>query len=286
MREHSIRFKALGTFWEIDTSQPLPEPLLSSLRQRIEQFDATYSRFRSGSLVGRMSRQAGTYVFPDDAEHIMAFYRQLYEITHGKVTPLIGTMLERAGYDALYSFKEQPQKKLPTWDEAMSWHHAAVTTTQPITLDIGAAGKGYLVDCIAGLLQDAAIDEYFIDASGDIRQHGNTELRIGLEHPTNPSQVIGYVDLRGRSLCASAVNRRAWGKGMHHIFDPTTKAPVKNIVATWVIADETMIADGLATALFFVDPPTITPHFDFEYVRVHADGGVDYSHNFSGELFS
>lgn len=286
MHGHSIRFKALGTFWEIDTTQPLSQSLISSLHQHIEQFDKTYSRFRSESLVSRMSRQSGTYTFPDNAEHIMTFYRQLYDITHGKVTPLIGAMLERAGYDAQYSFKEQAQKQLPAWDEIMSWHHNIVTTTKPITLDIGAAGKGYLVDSIADLLQRASITEYFIDASGDIRHHGAAELRIGLEHPTNPSQVIGYVDLHGRSLCASAVNRRAWGKGMHHIFDPATKSPVKNIVATWVVASETMVADGLATALFFVDPPTLIPHFDFEYVRVHTHGGVDYSPSWSGELFS
>ena len=45
--------------------------------------------------------------------------------------------------------------------------------TEPIVLDVGAAGKGYLVDIIATLLEDHDIYDYTIDASGDIKQRVN-----------------------------------------------------------------------------------------------------------------
>jgi hypothetical protein len=86
-----------------------------------------------------------------------------------------------------------------------------ITTNRPVLLDVGAAGKGRLVDLVAHTLTDADIHRFVIDAGGDLRHNGERSLRIGLEHPLNPERVVGIVDLRGNALCASAVNRRAWG---------------------------------------------------------------------------
>jgi thiamine biosynthesis lipoprotein len=60
--------------------------------------------------------------------------------------------------------------------------------------------------------------------------------------------VIGVVDLVNRALCASAVNRRTWGEGLHHVIDGRTRKPTTEVVATWVIADDAATADGLARA--------------------------------------
>ncbi|HET8884227.1 MAG TPA: FAD:protein FMN transferase [Candidatus Saccharimonadales bacterium] len=285
MLPHSIRFSALGTQWRIDTEHALPSHIVTSIHQRIDAFDQTYSRFRPDSLVTRIAKTAGKYTFPADIIPIITLYRKLYDVTGGKVTPLIGSMLERAGYDAEYSFHEQPQIALPSWDAALDWQGATLTTTHPVTLDIGAAGKGYVVDCIAEILNAAQYTDYVIDASGDLRHQGTTENRVGLEHPFDQQKVIGVADVRGKSICASASNRRVWDDQLHHIFDPDTQAPVKDIVATWVIAETTMLADGLATALFFTNPQQLATHFDFQYVRMYQNGAIDYSHDFNGELF-
>ncbi|MDB5162560.1 MAG: FAD:protein transferase [Candidatus Saccharibacteria bacterium] len=285
MLKHNYSFEAIGTPWSIETAQPIPVHVKKVIQQRIQSFDAVYSRFREDSLITQISKQAGRYTFPNDATKLFDFYKQLYGITNGKVTPLIGDMLSRAGYDARYSLKPQPLATLPDWGQVMSWDGSILTTTQPITLDVGAAGKGYLVDIIAEILDGYSISEYVVDASGDLRHKGTTENIVGLEHPANPGKIIGAVDVQNRSLCASASNRRIWGKGMHHIFDPDEKAPTQDILATWVIADETMIADGLATALFFVEPKILQHHYTFEYLRMYASGGVEYSAYFKDKIF-
>ena len=69
------------------------------------------------------------------------------------------------------------------------------------------------------------------------------------------------------------------------MFDPDTKDSTKDISATWVIADSTMVADGIATALFLVDPNVMQKEFNYEFVRMHVDGGVDYSSAFKKVLF-
>ena len=233
-----------------------------------------------------MAKSAGSYEFPDDIIPLMDFYKQLYDATSGKVTPLIGRSLELSGYDADYSFIEKTQLPVPVWDdEVLKIEGSVLTTTQPVVLDVGAAGKGYLVDIVGSLIDRQGISDYVVDASGDLIHKGSSENRVGLEHPFIADTVIGVVDVQNRSICASATNRRSWGKDRHHIFDPDTRAPVKGVVATWVVADTALIADGLATALFFAEPVVLAEQFNFEYVRMNEKGAIDYNHKFSGELF-
>jgi thiamine biosynthesis lipoprotein len=285
MLQHKHTFDAIGTKWQIETLRQLSDAVLDDIHVAVELYDKTYSRFRPDSTVTQMTKTAGTYVFTNDCIELMEFYRALYTATSGQVTPLIGSMLEKAGYDATYSLQTQEQLALPSWDEAMQWNGTTVTTTRPITLDVGAAGKGHLIDIISTLLTQNNIDEYVIDASGDLIHKGSSENIVGLEHPLDPSNIIGTVSVQNSSLCASASNRRAWGNGMHHIFNPQTKQPAHDIIATWVIAKQAMIADGIATALFFTHPKKLLQSFDFHYVRMHQDGSAEYSSKFKEGLF-
>ncbi len=281
MQKH--KFEAIGTSWSIETPRQLSESAADEINARIETFDKTYSRFRKDALVARL-RGPGEYIFPPDAVRLMKFYRDLYEATNGAVTPLVGGALEHAGYDAKYSLQAQPGK--PTtqrWDDVMKWHRTKVTVYEPIVLDVGAAGKGYLIDLVARLLTSHNIKEFIIDASGDIRHAGTVAERIGLENPYDPSSVVGVAELSSSSLCGSASNRRAWGN-WHHIIDPRSGEPVREVVATWAVAKEAMIADGLATALFFV-PPSSLKKWDFQAVRLFADGRIEKTPGFVGELY-
>lgn len=282
---HSWQFVALGTSWSIDTAQVLDESLRERVTGRIEQFDKTYSRFRDDSLVDEL-RSPGQYVLPDDSTKLLGLYEQLYELTDGQMTPLIGSMLEDAGYDKVYSLTPRDViRPVPDWS-SLGWDGVHTLHTRvPLTLDVGAAGKGYLVDIVAELLEQHGVAMYTIDASGDIRQTLSEPVLIGLEHPTDPTKIIGTARLATGSLCASAINRRVWADGMHHVFDPTLRRPTRSKLATWVVSEEAMIADGLATALFFVEPERLLPHFAFDYVTIGIDGTVDYSVDFDGELF-
>jgi thiamine biosynthesis lipoprotein len=285
MLPHKIQFSAIGTQWQIDSQQPLSLACRRYIADRIELFDVTYSRFRDDSLVRALVRHAGKYTFPTDVVPLLTLYRQLYDLTDGQVTPLIGATLERAGYDAEYSFQARPQGRLPAWDEVMRWDQYQVQTSQPVTLDFGAAGKGYLVDVIAKIIVDDGITEFVIDASGDMLHHGTTDHIVGLEHPDDPSKVIGIMRVENASLCASATNRRRWGENLHHIFNPHTQSPVDSVIATWVVSETAVIADGLATALFFVGPEQLARQFTFSFVRLMADGSVEHSNDIKGELF-
>jgi thiamine biosynthesis lipoprotein len=285
-----FRFDAIGAPWRIDTPESLGADVAAEVLARIDQFDRTYSRFRADSLVTRINQQPGRYVFPADAPPLFDLYRRLYDATGGAVSPLVGARLDNLGYNRAYSLiPSATAVRVPSWDNAIAWDGEAITTVRPVLLDVGAAGKGYLVDLVAGILADAGITEYVVDASGDLVHRGSTPLRVALEHPRDPTRAIGVYALSNAALCASASNRRVWGNGLHHVLDALTGEPTSRVIATWAVVDTptlpTMQADGLATGLFFRAASDLSTDFTFAGVRMMSDGTVDHSTNFPGELF-
>lgn len=288
-----LRFDAIGAPWDIETPRPLPAAIAESIRARIDVFDATYSRFRPDSLVTRIAHAAagGQFQFPSDAGELFGLYDQLYELTDGAIDPLVGQTLELLGYDPRYSLiPADPEARTAAHQHRKRWVDVQRTGTRvrienAVVVDIGAAGKGYLVDLIAQLLASLGLNEFVIDASGDLRHHGPQQTRVGMEHPTLGGRVIGVVELQDAALCASATTRRVWGPGLHHILDARTGTPTHDVIATWAVADRAAIADGLASALFFADPQRLADQFDFSYARMRADGSVDASTHFPGDLF-
>jgi thiamine biosynthesis lipoprotein len=69
------------------------------------------------------------------------------------------------------------------------------------------------------------------------------------------------------------------------VLDARTGRPVETVAATWVLAASAMIADALATALFFVGPEVLADAYDFRYVRMRTDGVADWSPDLPGEVF-
>jgi thiamine biosynthesis lipoprotein len=285
-----FNFEGIGTKWQIDIYQKLTEDeenlLFASVKNRIEIFDKNYSRFRADSLVTKMSEETGIFSLPADAEKIMTLYYDLYKITNGFFTPLVGDILSDAGYDAKYSLKQKKElKNPPTWEEVMKYKHPNLQIKKPAMLDFGAGGKGYLVDLVSKVLEENNIFAYCIDAGGDILHKNKTSIRVGLENPENTEQVVGVYTLQNKSICGSAGNRRAWNN-FTHIINPKTLVSPTEIVAVWVIAETGLLADALATCLFFVPAATLTDKYDFEYVLIKKDKSIEKSANFKGEMFT
>lgn len=278
-------FEAIGTRWQIESAVELPGALRTAVAERIDEFDRSYSRFRDDSLVSRLRGAAGSFDFPDDAAELFAVYDTLFELSAGAVTPFVGDALERLGYDAAYSLiPSGPAAPAPSWRDARVGA-ASVVTAAPVVLDVGAAGKGYLVDLVLRMLVAAGIDRVVVDGSGDMRAHGVPAYSVALEHPYDPRRAIGTVAPGERALCASASNRRTWGDGLHHVLDGRTGEPVRTVVATWALAETGLLADGLATALFLVEPERLAERFTFDYLRMFSDGTAQYSTTFPGEVF-
>ncbi|MBP9694943.1 MAG: FAD:protein FMN transferase [Candidatus Magasanikbacteria bacterium] len=291
MAETTWKFEAIGTHWQIDLSSKNENVNLDSLfkltKQRIEEFERNYSRFRSDSLFTKMSKDSGIYTLPEDAKPLFDLYEKLYKLTDGAFTPLIGQTLSDAGYDAAYSLTPKKIQPPPSWIDTIEYNFPTLTLHKPALLDVGAAGKGYLVDIVASILDKHGITSYCVDAGGDIvyKTDSNKTLSIGLENPKNFDEVIGVAHIKNQSICGSSGSRRKW-KNFHHTINPHTLESPKDTLAVWVVADSGLLADTLTTCLSFVDAQKLTTTYSFEYVLLKSDMSCVKSVNFPGEIFT
>ena len=288
--EHSFRFTAIGTTWQIDTAQPIGDGLREPILAVAEDFDRIWSRFRPDSQVTRIAHApgGGRYQFPARDVPLLELYDRLAEATSGAVDPLVGRDLELLGYDATYTLTPdrdalQRRTSREAWQDVRRTG-TTIVTDHPVLIDVGAAGKGFLVDLIADILDRNGVPAFVVNGSGDLRHSGPDPVTVGLEHPTRAGRVIGTVPLKDAALCASATTRRAWGEGLHHVLDGRNGRPVSEVVATWTIAADAATADGLATALFVAEPAALSG-FAFSWARKLTDGRVQWSNDFPGELF-
>ncbi|MFE6736745.1 FAD:protein FMN transferase [Microbacterium sp. NPDC057650] len=277
------RFEAIGTLWEIEAEQPLDAASISTVSALIDRFDGTWSRFRADSVVSRLA-DGGEAPAPEDAAAMLDLYRELSDATAGAVNPLAGGSLAALGYGADYSLVAGTAQAAPAdWIETLHWTDAALSLSAPAVIDVGALGKGRLVDLVLAALSSVG-GGVVVDAGGDLAVRGGS-IRVALEHPYDPARAIGVVEVGERALCASATNRRAWGDGLHHVLDARTGIPVRSWAATWALAPDAMLADAATTALFFDGGPAFADAHGLDWVRMTTDGRVQASAGFPGELF-
>lgn len=280
----SWRFDAIGTVWEIRTDAGVSTDAAADVTAVIDDFDRTWSRFRTDSVVTALAATGGAVPAPGLTREIFDTYAELAGATDGAVTPFVGDALTRRGYDASLSLVDRGATPARAWPGGLAWSDDVLAVDPPALLDIGALGKGLLVDLVFEALRSRTEGDLVVDAGGDLRVRGASE-RVGLEHPFDPSRAIGLIALDSQALCASAINRRAWGDGLHHVLDARTGEPVRTVAATWAVADTAMRADAAATALFFDGGPQLAYEWGVEWVRMMTDGHVQWSPGSTAELF-
>lgn len=299
-----ISYESMGTSWEISIWNEISDEELAVLNKEIfemsDSFDKTYSRFIRTSLVWKIAESAGEYEVPEDFINMLKMYIDLYESSGKKLNPLVGFTISDLGYDDVYSLKKKSDIR-PTPDlfdtvEILDGHLSSfkIKTILPVLFDFGALGKGYFVDKISDHLKERGLKRFLVNGSGDIYYSGGIgfeekiPITVGLEHPNDPTQVIGTTVMTKGSMCASGINRRKWGES-HHVIDPLTSRSTsaeKGILAVWVIAQSATLADALASCLFFVPPENLFEKgLVFEYVIMNTDNLIKKSDGWKGVFF-
>lgn len=280
------RFDAIGTRWEIVTARVLREAERAEVSRVIGRFDAEWSRFRPDSVVSQLAAHGGTCPAPADAALLLDAFAELSAATDGAVNPLVGESLSRLGYDAAYSFAPgEPIAAPADWTHRLTWGEGRLRLDGPRVVDVGALGKGRLVDLVLERVVAMVPGDVIVDAGGDLAVRGPAQ-RVGLEHPYDPRRVVGVWEVTDAALCASGITRRAWGDGLHHVLDARTGTPVRTVAATWAVGPDAMRADAVATALFFDGGPRIAFDWGVDWVRMTTDGRVEWSPHCSAELFT
>ena len=132
-----------------------------------------------------------------------------------------------------------------------------------IRVDLSGIAKGFGVDKIAEHLESLGIDNYLAEIGGELRGRGRSPQdapwRVGIEKPTvTPKTVQRVVRVDGRAIATSGDYRvffESDGQRFSHIVNPQTGRPVDHgLASATVVAETTMQADALSTALLVLGP--------------------------------
>lgn len=291
--ETRFSYEVMGTLWKVviyqEVSDEIKIALEKDLKERLENFDRLYSRFKPDSLVSLISQRTGVIEVPPDLVKILRIYKQFYEVSGRKFTPCIGSLLEDVGYDREYSLREKDIfRSVPDFNSVTIIDDTHINLEEKVLLDIGAIGKGYFVEELSSYLRRLGYFHFLVDGSGDVFYETKSEtLRMGLEDPRDTTKAIGVVDMKRGSMCASATNRRSWG-GRSHYLNPSDASSPREIIATWVIADNAAYADALSSLFFFIAPEDISntfPELSFSYCIMNHEGKIKKSQDFLATFF-
>ena len=155
-----------------------------------------------------------------------------------------------------------------------------VTVPAGMEIDLGGIAKGHIADRIADFLRERGILSAVLNFGGNVVTIGSktdgTPWMVGLQYPfgEHGKKCWAAVPCSDESVVTSGIYERGFhadGVWYHHIVDPRTGWPVQNgVECVTVCAKDSLLADGLTTALFVLGPEEGMKLAE----RFHVPGGV------------
>ncbi len=125
-----------------------------------------------------------------------------------------------------------------------AWHHRPDGA-----LDPSGIVKGWSVDGACEILDAAGMQNYCINAGGDVFARGDQEpgkpWHIGIRNPWDPATVAAVVEAHDLAIATSGTYERG-----QHVLVPHTGRPPEGVVSMTVIGPNLARADAWATAAF------------------------------------
>jgi FAD:protein FMN transferase len=176
----------------------------------------------------------------------------------------------RRGDIALEDASAEVQQVFARCDELREETHGFFDV-EAIGLDPSGFVKGWSVDEAAAILDRAGIEEYAINAGGDIRVRGT--WRIGIQHPLDPQSLAKEVEGTDVAVATSGAYERG-----DHVRDPHSRHAPAGILSVTITGPDLGTADAYATAAFAMGghrAPNWTAQLNgYEAMTILADGRV------------
>lgn len=287
--EASASFFGMDTYITLTAYGEGARSALADAQERMAQLEQSLSATDAGSDVYVLNHGGGKPVaVGEDTESLVSFVLEMAERTDGALDPTIYPVLLAWGFTAEEN-RVPGEEELARLLSKVDYRKVAVgdgviTLPEGMALDLGAVGKGYAGDVLAGLLREAGVQSALLDLGGNVQVLGGkpdgSDWRVGIRNPAGEG-ILGVLAVRDVAVVTSGSYERFFlgedGSRYGHIIDPGTGYPVENgLLSVTVVAAEGKYCDALSTALFVMGREGAVEywrtHRDFEMILA-AEGG-------------
>lgn len=275
MLPYSKTINLMNTFINIKAYSLLPHiDLVNSVEEAFNAFYhvvARFTRFSDSSEVGILNRSGGKFTnVSEELFKLIEFGLKYGKETNGLFDITIIDLLEAYGYKKNPDFSELDDPHLgeklkaivssrPGQDAIeLDKANYRVKLLPGQRIDLGAYAKGYAIGLAAKILINLGINDFFINAGGDVYAHGydrTTKAAVlwkaqifdpdkSLE--TGKFEIHKELKLKNETVACSGPWARKI-KFFHHLLNPYTGTPVENKKISYVRHADAMEADILAT---------------------------------------
>ncbi len=244
--------------------------LVDRARDRIDELEGRWSRFRPDSEISRLNDQPGRpVVVSDDTVVLVERAVAAWRLSGGAFDPTVLGPLVRAGYDR--SFDELGDRPTPGHSllgigaADIGIDGSAVTLPVGTGFDPGGIGKGLAADLVVADLLAACAEGACVNLGGDVRVAGVGPAQdagsgddavapwtIGVWHPDLAAPLV-RLGLADGAVATSTTRLRRWtieGRPQHHLIDPRSGRPSDtDLELATVVASEAWVAEVLAKSV-------------------------------------
>ena len=272
VREQVYQGGALGTSYAIK----LFSPDTADLRPRIDSvfrvINHSLSTYLPDSDISRINRGEASVRVDEMFREVFEASRQIHQQTEGYFDPTVGVLVDAWGFGPgpaleMDSLRVDSLLQYVGFDKVHLGEDGKIARDIPgMRLDFNAIAKGYAIDRLAVMLDQAGVEDYLVEVGGELRARGRNLSReqawvVGIDDPqvVEGRAIRKIIALQDRSMASSGNYRKfrvdsLTGQKFVHTIDPHTGfTKNSNILATSVIAATCMEADGYATALMAMD---------------------------------
>ncbi len=221
------------------------------------QSDSELSQFNAAHTSDPQTLSEETVALIQLARSISQRTDGAYDVTRGNVYSLWGFGPDATDISDAPSAESLASALNASGFQKLSIAENNVTKLAPeLSIDLSSIAKGYAVDRLGELLENAGIKDYLVEIGGEVRTRGRSlngkRWRIGVESPATrlqPALGIAVEDAHMASSGDYRNFRKLNGRRVTHIINGQTGLPVTHdLAAVTVLHESTALADAWATA--------------------------------------
>ncbi len=283
-----------------------------SLLDRLDAVFDAYNGYNDLHNLYYVNRHAAKepVVIPDELFDLISWCKNQWYLGRRTTNIAMGAVLSIWHDYRTAGIKNPDEAALPPMEllEAASSHtdfenvvlnsekHTVFFSDPELTLDIGAVAKGYAADAACHLLSQS-MPSFLLSLGGNVYAgkaplDGRQNWAVGVQDPrakslgqvNGGSDILDIVDVTEQSVVTSGDYWRYYivdGQRYHHIIDPDTLMPSRQMQSVTVVCQSSLLADFMSTTLFvqfYEDGCQLVESMDgVEAMWVLEDGTIKYS---------